>query len=234
MMVFADLMSSVRVVILFLWLSGISFIGFSSSALACDFDDFPMPTDMETYPILDNVVHNNRVIIARGYTTDLTKDRLQKFYTRQWDNRVLMNKFGPWDQIFTLRDDCLFTVQMGNGTDEGTQGRLVITPAPTGAIGAVGEGLMVPPDSQVVTDTVMDDGPKVGRFSTIVSGMHPAGVERFYKAALSTSGWRLQNDWSDRDRRVMVFKDGLTLMNIVVSASPDGGSNIVLNTEKVK
>ena len=201
---------------------------------ACDFDDLPAPSGMKLYPILDNVVHNNRVIIAKGYTSSLTTESIEGFYRREWEDRVVVIEDGPWRSITTVIKECMFTVQMERESD-GANGRLVVYPPPVGSLGRVGDGLVMPSDTIVVTDTQTEDGPKRGRVSILTSTKSVREASSFYKARLTRSGWAAERDFEEQGVVVLVFRKGLDSSSIVISPTSDPNyTQILINSEEIK
>ena len=205
------------------------------SASSCDFDDFPVPRGMDVYPILDNVIQNNRAILAKGFVAPShSVEDLQEYYKRRWDDRVLFTLYNSWKQIVTLRDDCLYTVQIGEQPDGALHGRLIMSPAPTGPVGNLGEGLVLPRGAEVVSDTRMDDGPKRGRVAIISARDKSArGLGNFYKSKLAHRGWNLEQEFSEGGSVGLIFRKGLDTTNIVITQAIDG-AQVVLQEEIVK
>ena len=219
--------------ILLIWGSSLFFASFSQGGV-CDLDDFPQPDDMETYSILGGVVHNNRVIKANGYTSNLSMSEIEAFYTDYWDERVLARQQGPWRELSTMQTGCFLTVQMADSPD-GSEGRLVIFMAPTGPLGEVGAGLALPSETYVITDTVMDDGPKQGRVSVLSSGSSAEDIRSFYYAEYSARGYSMERDFEEMGHLILIFRKGLNVTNIAVSPTTDSRINhILINSEEIQ
>lgn len=211
-------------------------IGFmlSTAAVAgsCDFDDFPVMSEMSMFPVLGNAVHNNRPMMVKGFSADVTMEQVIEFYHKKWRGRSSDSVYAQWNQVSTLTDECLMTVQIaGNG--DNSQGRLVISNVPTiSADSAMGEGVIKPSDANVISDLITNDGPKNGRVTLMATGGSPAEVARFYQSSLSSWGWKQQQNFTKDGSRVLIFRKGLNVMNILLVPTPEF-TQVLINTETV-
>ncbi|MBT6263124.1 MAG: hypothetical protein HOI91_00205 [Halieaceae bacterium] len=199
----------------------------------CDFDDFPVHPEMKLVPILGSgAVHNNQPVTIKGfYSPNLDVALLTRFYTRKWDDRIVESSLSPWNQLSTLVDNCMSTVQFV-AADNGTEGRLVMTDYSVNiADMKLGVGAVIPNDAVVVTDTVMDDGAKKGRVTLAASGQTPAALARFYRSSMIRKGWALEQSFVEDSARVLVFRDGPALSNVLLVPIPTG-TQILINSEE--
>src|SRR5690606_10532966 len=146
--------------------------------------------------------YNNRPIMVRAFSAGTTAGSLVSFYQRAWKDRSSESVFGPWQQISTVENNCLFTVQYGEA-GEGVFGRLLISNAPRIEGDApMGEGLLKPADGQVVSDLKTRDGPKNGRVTVITSGRSVSELVSFYRTEMTMDGWALENNFAEAGRAV--------------------------------
>ncbi len=194
----------------------------------CDFTDFPTMDGMKISALMDNANYNNRPIMVRSFSASTTAGSLLSFYQRAWKDRSAESVFGPWQQISTVEENCLFTVQYGEA-GEGVFGRLLISIAPQiDADAPMGEGVLKPADGQVVSDLKTQDGPKDGRVTVITSERSVSELMTFYHTEMTMDGWVLQNNFAEGGRSVMTFKRRADESNILITPAGDA-SQILIN-----
>lgn len=194
----------------------------------CDFTDFPTMDGMRISVLMDNANYNNRPIKARSFSADASASRLLAFYQRAWRDRSAESAFGPWQQISTVEDDCLFTVQYGEA-GEGVFGRLLISIAPKIAADTpMGEGVVKPADGQVVSDLQTRDGFKKGRVTVISSQRSVSELQSFYRTEMLRKGWVLQNNFAESGGSVMTFRRRTDETHIVIGPGSES-SQILIN-----
>ena len=199
----------------------------------CDFGDFPKMWGMKLHSVIDNSQHNNRPMMVKGFTVDSEVDEVVDFYHRKWKGRFDDSTFGPWYQVSTLTASCMMTVQIAS-MDDSAQGRLVISNVPTADPDAeIGEDLIAPPDAVVVSDLLTKDGIKDGRGSLLASADSPSEVSAFYQSAMSAAGWSSDHSFTEGDARVLVFRKGLNVTNVLIMPTPQV-TQILINEETVR
>ena len=210
-----------------LWLS----LSLSAAVSArCDFDDFPTMDDMEIQSIMEDANYNNRPMMVRQFLSDSTAKQVIAFYHEEWEERYDDTPFGEWYQVSTMANNCMMTVQISIEYPDSARGRLIISNLPTGNPNAgLGEDLLKPADTEVVSDLVTDDGPKQGRVSMLTSAESPRDVAAFYRSAMEAKGWHLERDFKQAEAHALVFRNGLDILNVVLVATKDGLTQILLN-----
>lgn len=208
---------------------------FLSSAQAdCDFDDFPVMDSMRTQLIMADTVYNHRPMSVRSFSSDSTLQSLLNFYHRRWKDNFSDSKFGSWTQVSTLDDECLMTVQAGEVEGVGTAGRLVMSDVPDADVDApLGEGVLSPAGSTIVSDMSSVDGPKHGRVTVITSDLSVGEAAQFYTSKMQSKGWWLQDRFSQQGRAVLVFRQGLNESNIAMVPAGEY-TQILINEVQVK
>jgi len=198
----------------------------------CDFDDFPTMSEMKFFPLMGDAVFNNRPMMVKGYTADVTMNAVVNHYQREWKDQYDNSTFAHWYQVSTLTDDCMMTVQIAK-QNQGVHGRLVISNVPQGEAKAeLGEGLLYPPDSVVVSDLVTRDGPKKGRVSVIAAGGSSSEVTTYYLSQMDRAGWVLEHSFNQDQAQVLVFRKGANISNILIIPAP-GLTQVLINEEVV-
>lgn len=213
----------------------ISLMLFSSLVSAdCDFDDFPVMDNMRTQLIMADTVYNHRPMAVRSFSSDSTLQALLNFYHRRWKDNYSDSMFGTWTQVSTLDDECLMTVQAGEVEGVGTAGRLVMSDVPDADVDApLGEGVLAPSGSTIVSDMSSVDGPKHGRVTVITSDLSVAEAVQFYTSQMQSKGWWLQDRFSQQGRAVLVFRQGLNESNIAMVPAGEY-TQILINEVQVK
>lgn len=202
------------------------------NASPCSFDDFPTMDEMSMFPVLDNAVHNNRPMMVKGFTAEVKMEKVIDYYHKKWRGRSSDSVYAQWNQVSILTDECLMTVQVASNGDN-SQGRLVISNVPTvSANAAMGEGVIKPSDANVISDLVTNDGPKNGRVTLLATGGSPSEVAKFYQSSLSSWGWKQQQNFSKDGSRVLIFRKGLNVMNILLVPTPEF-TQVLINSEMV-
>jgi hypothetical protein len=198
---------------------------------SCDFEDFPVHPSMKLVPIISDATHNGQSMLVKGFYSDIDETLLKRFYSRRWKDELIVSSLMPWEQLSVMDGGCLSTVQY-KSTFDGVEGRLAMTDVRAGGgTGEVGRGLVMPDDAVVATDTIMDDGPKIGRVSMIASKKSPSAVSRFYQRAMLDKGWSLEQSFTEGDARVLIFRDGPSISNVLMIPAP-GMTQIFINTEQ--
>jgi len=196
----------------------------------CDFDDFPVMDDMSVRSIMDDANYNNRPMMVRSFSASASIDQVVDYYHKLWAKRYDDSVFGIWDQISTMTDDCLMTVQVAEESADSSFGRLIISNPPTVVAEAdVGAGLVAPADAVVVSDLKTNDGNKVGRLSVLTLGESVREAAGFYMAEMQRNGWSLERNFSEQGGLVLMFRQGLKTSNVLLV--PAGESTQVLINE---
>lgn len=194
----------------------------------CDFTDFPTMAEMKISVLMDDANYNNRPIMARSFSANTTAGSLVSFYQRAWKDRSAESVFGPWQQISTVEDNCLFTVQYGEA-GEGVFGRLLISVAPgADADVPMGEGVIKPGDAQVVSDLKTRDGHKNGRVTVITSERSVSELMTFYRTEMLMDGWSLDNNFAEQGRSVMTFRRRADEVHVLITPAGEA-SQILIN-----
>lgn len=200
----------------------------------CDYDDFPVMDEMSVFSLIENSVQNNRPLRVRGFTADVNREQVINYYHREWDGEVDDSTYGQWDQISTLNDDCMMTVQVARVAGGTTEGRLVISNVPTAAANeAVGADLVKPVGATVVSDLRTEDAHKNGRVAVITAEGSPVEVARFYLSQMINKGWGLERRFEEGGGMVLVFRRGLDSTNILLLKSLSG-TQVLINEELVE
>ncbi|OUR70952.1 hypothetical protein A9Q78_11440 [Methylophaga sp. 41_12_T18] len=211
-------------------------LGLSSLAQAnCDFDDFPVMDEMQVQSVMDDANYNNRPMMVRSFYADVSYQSVVNHYHKRWDKRYDDTAFGIWHQITTMTDDCMMTVQVTPQTDSDSHGRLIISNPPTiASTEPLGGDVIAPSDAIVVSDLTTNDGPKLGRITMLASSDSVSEVASFYQSEMVNKGWVSDRDFSEDGAKVLVFRNGLNVSNIVLIPAGDGTTQILINEETVK
>ncbi len=199
----------------------------------CDFSDFPKMWGMKLHSVIENSVHNNRPMMVKGFTVDSEFQEVIDFYHRKWKDQFDDSTIGPWHQVSTLTESCMMTVQVAS-MDDSAQGRLVISNVPTADPNEeIGKGLIAPSDAIVVSDLATQDGVKSGRVALLASSESPSEVRAFYQSSMASAGWSSDHSFAENDAHVLVFRQGLNVMNVLIMPTPDV-TQILINEETVR
>ncbi|MDO6748348.1 hypothetical protein [Gilvimarinus sp. 1_MG-2023] len=187
--------------------------------------------EMRVSGLMDNAQYNSRPMTVRSFSANVSGEDLASFYRRRWKDAYSESRFGPWQQIGTLEDECFFTVQYGD-TGGNAFGRLLISEVPTEGAGApLGQGVIKPSGGTVVSDLLTDDGPKKGRVTVITSEQSVPEVASFYQTEMTTDGWGLDQRFAEGGGVVLVFRKGLDENNIVIMPAGDATQILVNEVE---
>lgn len=199
----------------------------------CDFEDFPVMDNMELVALMDDASHNNRPMMVRGYRSEDSREQVITYYQAEWEGRVDWSTYGIWDQITTLTDDCMMTVQVARDGVTESHGRLIISIIPSASSqGALGFDLVKPNDAIVVTDTLTNDGPKTGRVSLLSVESDVSSMKQFYRNEYHNDGWTLEREFEDAGNAVQVYRRGTETTNVLMRPSPSG-SQVLLQHERI-
>jgi len=198
----------------------------------CDFDDFPVMDSMQVRGVMDNANYNNRPLMVRTYSIDGSAQEVIDYYHKQWKGRYDDTSFGIWQQVTTMTDECMMTAQVARETDAMNYGRLVIANPPSGNPRAeLGEGVVAPAESVVVSDLQTEDGPKLGRVTVLTSTLTVPEVLDYYATEMHRKSWNLERTFREGEHAVLVFRKGLELSNILVTPAGDM-TQILINSER--
>ena len=215
------------IIFLALWLT-------STAHANCDFDDFPVMDEMTIQVLMDNANYNNRPMMIRNFVADMSYQSIVKHYHKIWDERYDDTAFGIWHQITTMTDDCMMTVQIAGSNSSPIAGRLIISNPPTAAANqVVGEDILMPTDSDVVSDLVTTDGPKKGRVTMIATGGSPSEVANFYFSEMQNDGWAIDRQFVEGESRMLAFRKGIDISNILIIPAGDF-TQVLINEEIIK
>ena len=210
---------------------------YSSHAMAnCDFDDFPVMDEMLLTSVMGDANYNNRPMMVQSFIADdASYHDVVDYYHKVWDKRYDDTAFGMWHQITTITDDCMMTVQVAaQNNSTSSNGRLIISnPTASDVSDNLGEDVLAPPDSVVVSDLVTDDGPKQGRITMLAAGGSTSDVASFYLNEMQRKGWTVDRQFNEGEAQVLVFRKGLDISNILVIKAGDM-SQVLINEEIIK
>lgn len=213
------------------------FLGNISTAIAkCDLDDFPVMDEMALQSVMGDGNYNNRPMMVQNFIADdASYHDVVDYYHKLWDQQYDDTAFGMWHQISTMTDDCMMTVQVAaQNNSTPSVGRLIISNPPTSKESdSVGEDVLTPPDSVVVSDLVTDDGPKKGRVTMLSTAESTGDVAGFYRNEMQNKGWSLDREFNEQEARVLVFRKGLDVSNILIIAAGDM-TQVLINEEVIK
>lgn len=196
----------------------------------CDFDDFPIMDEMNVQSIMDDANYNNRPMMVRSFLANASYLEVVAHYHKVWDERYDDTAFGIWHQVTTITDDCMMTVQIAAQHAPTSSGRLIISNPPKGSPQAkLGEDVLAPADTIVVSDLITNDGSKKGRTTMLTSAEDAHTVAAFYMSEMQNNGWHLEQDFMEGAAHALVFRDGLNISNIVILPTGDGKAQILIN-----
>ena len=202
----------------------------------CDFDDFPVMEEMAIQAVMDDAVYNNRPMMVHNFIADeASYHDVVDFYHKKWDQRYDDTAFGMWHQISTMTDKCMMTVQVAaQNNDTPSVGRLIISNPPTvDEHASVGEDVIAPPDSVVVSDLSTKDGPKKGRVTMLSTSESTRDVGQFYLNEMQRKGWAVDREFNEGESRVLVFRKGLNINNILIIPAGEM-TQVLINEEIIK
>ena len=202
----------------------------------CDFDDFPVMDAMTLQSVMDDGNYNNRPMMVQNFIADQASYHdVVDYYHKIWDERYDDTAFGMWHQISTMTDECMMTVQVAaQNNSTPSVGRLVISNPPTSKEGdSVGADVLAPTDSVVVSDLVTDDGPKKGRITMLSTAGSTSEVANFYRSEMQHKGWALDREFNEAESRVLIFRKGLNVSNILIIPAGDM-TQVLINEEVIK
>jgi hypothetical protein len=202
----------------------------------CDFDDFPVMDEMSVTSVMADANYNNRPMMVQSFIADdASYHDVVDYYHKVWDKRYDDTAFGMWHQITTITDDCMMTVQVAAQNNlTPSNGRLIISNPTTADVSDnLGEDVLSPPDSVVVSDLITDDGPKQGRITMLAAGGSTSDVASFYLNEMQRKGWSLDRKFNQDEAQVLVFRKGLDISNILVIKAGDM-SQVLINEEIIK
>tara|TARA_R110002050_G_scaffold9504_1_gene33232 strand:+ start:380053 stop:380757 length:705 start_codon:yes stop_codon:yes gene_type:complete len=205
-------------------------------AAKCDFDDFPVMDEMALQSVMDDANYNNRPMMVQNFIADdVSYHDVVDYYHKIWDKRYDDTAFGMWHQISTMTNECMMTVQVAaQNNSTPSVGRLVISNPPTSKEGdSVGEDVLTPPDSVVVSDLTTDDGPKKGRITMLSTAGSTSDVAGFYRNEMQHKGWTLDREFNEAESRVLVFRKGLNVSNILIIPAGEM-TQVLINEEIIK
>lgn len=184
----------------------------------CDYDDFPVMDSMRVEIVMDNANYNNRPMMVRSYFADASYEEVVDYYHDRWRDRYDDTAFGIWHQVTTLTDECMMTVQVTPQSDSTSRGRLLISNPPSGNPRApLGEGVIAPAESVVVSDLRTRDGRRHGRVTMLTSSLSTSEVVEYYLSEMRSNGWSLQRRFREGLHGVLVFRKGLDVSNIAIA-----------------
>ncbi len=196
----------------------------------CDFDDFPIMDEMQVQSVMDDANYNNRPMMVRSFLANASYLEVVAHYHKVWDERYDDTAFGIWHQVTTITNDCMMTVQIAAQHAPTSSGRLIISNPPKGSLQAkLGEDVLAPADTVVVSDLRTNDGPKQGRTTMLTSAEDARSVAAFYMSEMQSNGWHLERDFMEGAAHALVFRDGLNISNIVILPTGDGKAQILIN-----
>ena len=195
----------------------------------CDFDDFPVMSEMRVQSVIDDANYNNRPMMVKSFYAEAGYSKVADYYHRKWEDEYDDTAFGIWHQITIITKKCMMTVQVTPQDDDSSHGRLIISNPPEADFTKIGGDVLAPADAVVVSDLATNDGPKKGRVTMLSSADSVSEVAEFYLSEMQNKGWYSERDFNNQGARVLVFRDGLNISNIALLPAGDGTTQILVN-----
>lgn len=183
---------------------------------ACDYDDFPRMDSMLLGMVADGMQWNNNAMNVRSFRVPATPEQVKSFYGKQWKDAVDYTTFGPWEQILHLNERCMMMVQVQAQNERYSYGKLLLTnpPAPNASDRALGEGVPMPADAQVVSDMRSDDPLRKGRLTLLLIADDIHRTRAWYESEMQQQGWQLEHRSTLAGSVVLNYAKGRELMTI--------------------
>lgn len=183
---------------------------------ACDYDDFPRMDSMLLGMVADGMQWNNNAMNVRSFRVPATPEQVKSFYGKQWKDAVDYTTFGPWEQILHLNERCMMMVQVQAQNERYSYGKLLLTnpPAPNASDRALGEGVPMPADAQVVSDMRSDDPLRKGRLTLLLIADDIHRTRAWYESEMLHQGWQLEHRSTLAGSVVLNYAKGRELMTI--------------------
>lgn len=197
----------------------------------CDFDDFPIMSEMLLGSIGDDVQWNHMPMAARSFHVPANRDQVMQFYERAWQGAVDHTHFDGWEQLLHINRRCMMLVQIKGLNSGFSYGRMLLTNPPDSGTTArpLGSGMPVPVGAQVISDMRSDDSIRKGRLVLLLGDDDLHRTRAWYESELLRQGWRLEDRSDQGDAFVLNFAKGRELMNVGLVRVEDGRTQILLN-----
>jgi hypothetical protein len=182
----------------------------------CDYDDFPRMDGMTVSSLGGNVQWNHMALAGRSFRVAASLDSVKQFYGRKWEGAVDYTEFNGWEQILYIDKHCMMMVQVKAQNERYSYGQMLLTNPPASDVGsqALGSGMPLPPEAQVISDMQSDDDIRQGRMVLLLNeeGMHATRV--WYEAELQHQGWQLEDRSIHPNSVVLSYAKGRELMTV--------------------
>ncbi|MGE6792263.1 hypothetical protein SAMN05216206_1263 [Pseudomonas guineae] len=196
----------------------------------CDYDDFPRMDGMLVSSLGNNVQWNHMALNGRSFRVQASVEAVKSYYGKQWKDAVDYTEFNGWEQILHINKDCMMMLQVKAQNDRYSYGNLMLTNPPARNAGstALGSGMPVPHDAQVISDMRSDDDIRKGRLVLLLSENDLHSTQAWYEAELQTQGWTLESRSTQNHAVVLSYLKGRELMTVGLLRA-QGRTQVLLN-----
>ena len=186
------------------------------------------PPQSQSKKMVKEMYVNGVPVSVKFFNSRLSPERVVSFYRNRWADNFAESDSGPWQQISQLTNKYFITVQVKDGNDRGTQGRINITKL-TKNKRKVGKDIPMMLQSTILSEVVTKDELTI---STMILLFNEYSVDeniQFYKNYFSKDNWVSIIDKSRPDiGSTQVYKNETDELSVTIK-SVAGISTVVLN-----
>lgn len=215
------------------WLCALALCaGWLPCALAqadCDFDDFPVLDEMVVASIAEQLQWNNQPMNVKAFSFDGPESSITAFYAGKWQDAVDFSKFGDWQQILHISEECLMMVQVQAHNGQ-SSGRLMLVNPPAAELASrvLGSGVPMPPDAVVVSDMQTQDGASQGQLVMLASSESLEDNLRWYQSEMLRAGWQTNHLAQQQNDATLICSKGREQLSVVFLRH-EGFTQMLLN-----
>lgn len=152
--------------------------------------------------VAEDMVYNGVPMRIQFFRSKVAPARVLAHYRQRWSDgarrQYVENRLGPWQVISRGLGEFFVTVQVRPGPSGGTEGYLAQRPLVAKARPVLGQGIALPPGSEVVNDIFNRDAHRPARTLLAFNGLSTDANAAFFRERYVREGWTIASDVKGR------------------------------------
>lgn len=177
-------------------------------------------TRVETPPaaslewVAEDMVYNGVPMRIQFFRSKVAPGEVLAHYRQRWSDgarrQYVENRLGPWKVISRAVGAFFITVQVRPASGGGAEGYLAQRPLAAKARPVLGQGVALPPGSEVVNDILSRDAHRPARTLLAFNGLSTDANAAFFRERYAREGWTIASDAKGQGgvRQMVLQRDG--------------------------
>ncbi len=164
--------------------------------------------------VAEDMVYNGVPMRIQFFRSKAAPGEVLAHYRQRWSDggrkQYVENRLGPWETIARGLGEFFVTVQVRPTASGGSEGYLAQRPLAVRATPVLGQGIALPPGSEVVNDILNRDIHRPARTLLAFNSLPVDANAAFFRERYTRDGWTLASDAKGRNggRQMILRRNG--------------------------